>query len=352
MVARRFAECWKARMGNARVFISAWTRDGYGIASSWQGPEDRVGWFPVDSKGSMRRAFAALRPKAVVLCETELWPNHLAEAQARRIPIFVINGRMSPRDQAKYQRLGPLGADFISIPDTVLAQSEEDARRFSALGARRTVVTGNMKFDAAHGDTGNSAELGQLKQLSYILAASTHPGEDTAVLRAFKVCAAGHPGLRLVIAPRHVKRSPSIARLVRRSGLRANLWPREVGVDDAQCLVVDKMGLLPHLYEGATFAFVGKSLQARGGQNFLEAVEAGCAVIIGPHTENFADVLAPFTSAGAVWQLRDAQELSEAFAALIANPRRTEKMATEAHRILQKHRGATDRTVDEILSGL
>lgn len=351
-IARRFVDCWRKKTGQNRAFISAWTRDGYRIASAQHQPGEQVGWFPLDSRAAMRRAYDTLRPRAIVLCETELWPNHLAEAQARSIPVFVINGRMSQRDQANYLRLGRLADRLFDVPDTVFAQSEDDARRFSVLGAHRTVVTGNMKFDRLDQTDNGTIATEEFGAFPCILAASTHPGEEASVLRAFRACAPKHAGLKLVIAPRHVKRSTAIVRLARRNGMRACVWPRDGSIGDADCIVIDRVGLLPRLYEHAEFAFIGKSLRARGGQNFLEAVEAGCPVVVGPYTENFDNMLAPFREADAVRKLSAAEELAGQFATLIEDEEARRTMACKSKEIKRQLAGATEATVRGILARL
>ena len=352
MVARRFIECWRMGAPEDDIFLSAWTGDGHRIALSQRSAGDQVAWFPLDSRAAMRRTYDAVRPRTVILCEAELWPNHLAEAKARGIPVFVINGRMSQRDHTKYARIGRLASPFFAIPEVVFAQSEHDAQRFSALGARRTLVTGNMKFDAMEKEDSGSHGAVDFRGTPYVLAASTHPGEEAAILAAFRECAAQRPDLKLVIAPRHVNRSNAIARIARRHGLRAAVWPRDPRAADADCVVVDRLGLLPALYARAEFAFVGKSLHARGGQNFLEAVQAGCPVVVGPHTENFDDMLTPFLASAAVWQLHDAGKLSAAFRTLSNQAHIRDEMAKKARLITREQSGATELTVREILSRL
>lgn len=352
MVARRFIGCWREKTGQDRIFLSAWTRDGYRIAKSQTQPNEMVGWFPVDSRAAMRRAYDVLKPRAVVLCETELWPNHLAEAEKRGIPAFVINGRMSETDQAKYLRLGSFATKFFAIPDTVFAQSQDDARRFAALGARRTVVTGNMKFDEFGGQKDNTREAEASSESRYVLAASTHRGEEASVLRAFMHCRTSRRNLKLIIAPRQVKRSAAVAHLARQHGLQTRLWSRNRSINDAECIVVDRVGLLPSLYAHARFAFVGKSLHAHGGQNFLEAVETGCPVVLGPHTENFDNMLAPFKATNAVWQIASPDELAGAFETLLDDNLKRDEMVAMAHRIMEEQSGATKTTVREILSRL
>lgn len=352
MVARRFMDCWRDKTGHDRIFLTAWTRDGHRIAESRIQPGETATWFPLDSRAAMRRTYDAVQPKAVVLCEAELWPNHLAEAQARGIPVFVINGRMSEADEAKYHRLGSLASDFFAVPDTVFAQSEQDALRFASLGARRTFVTGNMKFDELKESQNKAQQLEAFSGLPYIFAASTHRGEEASVLRAFMQGRVKHPALKLVIAPRHVKRSAAIAYLARQHGLRTQLFSRNQSARDADCIVVDRVGLLPSLYAHARLAFVGKSLHARGGQNFLEAVEAGCPVVVGPHMENFEHMLAPFKSGNSVCQIDRPEELAGVFETLLDDDLRREEMAKKARLIMREQSGATELTVREILSRL
>jgi 3-deoxy-D-manno-octulosonic-acid transferase len=214
------------------------------------------------------------------------------------------------------------------------------------------MVTGNMKFDPLPENDDNRTDTRRLTISPYILAASTHPGEERPVIRAYMKCARAHPDLKLVIAPRHVCRSKGIKALARAEGLRAVMWSQCHEASGAQCVVVDCLGVLAELYRHAEFAFVGKSLRAGGGQNFLEAVQADCPVLTGPCTGNFDSMLAPFLAADAVWQLADPAELAEAFAGMVPNKEKRSFMAREARRILEENSGATEHTVREILSKL
>lgn len=349
-VALRCIAALRASRPGTVFTLTTGTPEGHALASARLRPPDQAAWSPFDSRGAMRRAYDRLRPEFVVLVEVELWPNHLREAQARGIPVFVVNGRMSRRDEIAYRRAGEFMRRVFAIPQLVCARTQEDADRFRSLGAKRTVVSGNMKYDPLpEVPPLVTSPLPYLPDGPILLGASTHEGEEKFLLETAARIRRAIPGLALVIVPRHPRRAEKIKMLAAAHGFHAALGS-EAGT--AGCTVIDTVGQLPALYAKAAVAFVGKSLTARGGQNFLEAVEAGCPVVMGPHTEHFADAAAAFLAAGAVVQEPDAAGVARRLQDILREPEGGRRMAATALEILQRERGATARTTTLISAAL
>lgn len=348
-VALRCVAALRAARPGLRFVLTTVTPEGHMLAEGNISPPDRVAWFPFDARSAIRRAYDAFHPEFVVLVEVELWPNHLREARARDIPVFVINARLSGNDERNYRRAGAFMRRIFALPELVCARSEQDALRFERLGARDVVVTGDMKLDPPPSSASRSpADSIVLPDVPVLLGASTHPGEEEVLMEVFRSCRRAVPDLALVLAPRHPARAGAIRAAVARQGLRVASESEAM----PDCWVVDTIGQLPRLYAQATVAFVGKSLTARGGQNFVEAVEAGCPVIIGPHMENFAGAAQAFLSANAVLQVHDAESLALATETLLLDPECRELLVARASTVLRNERGATQRTLQLLLDRL
>ena len=279
---------------------------------------------PLDVPGWAARFLDHWRPDAAGFVESELWPNLLAACRARNIPLALINARMSERSFGQWRRFLPgLAGAMLSAFDAVQAQSEADAERLRALGARAVTAPGDLKFAAPKLPV-DPAELGRLQQAlngrPVWLAASTHPGEEALVAASHARLAPDRPGLVTIIAPRHPDRGAAIAAElggIRRRG--AGEGPPEGGV-----WLADTLGELGLFYRLTGIAFVGKSLAGRtaslGGQNPLEPARLGCAVAVGPHTGNFAGAVAVLQQAGALARVADAAELAHWAQTMLGDP--------------------------------
>jgi 3-deoxy-D-manno-octulosonic-acid transferase len=317
------------------------TREGEKFARQRVSRPDRVAWFPFDAPSCVRRAFDAFTPEFIVLCEVELWPNHLREARSRGIPVIVVNGRLTEKDEKDYRRGGSFIRRVFALPGLVCARTEADAARFVRLGAQRVIVTGEMKFDPLPCSTVDGG-MNFPGHSQILLGASTHPGEETVLLDVFRNCRGEFPNLVLVLVPRHPSRAAALREEVAHLGLHPV----------TECMVVDTVGQLPSLFKQSTLAFVGKSLTAKGGQNFLEAVEAGCPVIFGPHMENFSESAGTFVAADAVRQVQDPVELGRAVLALLRAPALRSGLAHRASALLETQKGATERNAALIIQHL
>jgi 3-deoxy-D-manno-octulosonic-acid transferase len=323
-----------------------------------------VFYFPFDWAWSVRRALRAIDPSAVLIMETELWPNFLRECRRRSTPVALLNGRLSETSFRRYRWVRSFTARMLSALDLALMQSEADAGRIRALGLddERVRVTGNVKFDASAGSADEqalhrelAARFGLRKEQPLLVAASTHAPEESILIEAFKRMRAtgGEPAqARLLIAPRHPERFAEVAALLASSGLA---WARRrspASESDMACdaILLDSIGELRAVYLLASLVFVGGSLARNGGHNVLEPAAAGACVVTGAHTFNFTAVIDAFREADALVQLPHMTEteapavVARACAELLADEERRRAIAQRALAVIEQNRGATERT--------
>jgi 3-deoxy-D-manno-octulosonic-acid transferase len=312
-------------------------------------------FFPLDLPWTVRRFVGRVRPAFLVCMETELWPNLLRALAARGVPVMIANGRISDRSFRRYRLARPLMRRVLDDVRVFGMQSHEDARRVIALGARpeRVVVTGNVKHEATS-DTPGSIDLwrrllGLEAGQPVWVAGSTHRGEETAVLAAHRLARAEHPGLALVIAPRHPERADEVAALVNARGwpaVRRSALPRERERDAV--LVLDTVGELAPLYALADVVFVGGSLVPLGGHNVLEAALRRKPVLMGPHTGNFREVAALLEGAGAALVVRDGAELGRELSRLLGDEALRRKLGEAGFEAAASRHGAVRETLELI----
>ena len=283
---------------------------------------------PLDVPRWVARFLDHWRPDAAAFVESEIWPNLLAACRARSIPTMLVNARLSPGSFANWRRMPGFARSLFGGFSRIEAQSEADAARLRALGAGVVETPGNLKFAAPPLPVAPS-DLAALRALlanrPVWLAASTHPGEEAVAREAHRALAARHPGLLTVIVPRHPERGAEVAAMM--TGLavarRALGEPPPAGPG---IWVADTLGELGLFYAAIGLAFVGGSLVAHGGQNVLEPARLGCAVLVGPHTRNFAEPVAVLAAAGALAQVADGAALMEMLDALLRDPARRAAM--------------------------
>lgn len=359
-----------------RVVISTTTRTGQQLAEKiFAGKANAVFYFPFDWKFSVRRALNHFKPSAVLLMETEIWPRFINEAQLAGAKVAIVNGRLSERSFGRYRKVRGFLKRVLADVDLALMQGGDDANRLISLGlaAAKAKVTGNMKFDMADDprDAEIAAELNARFRFddgrSVIAAASTHDPEERWVLDAFCSILASEAKIkpRLVIAPRHPERFGDVARLLREfrdddacEYKRYRIARRSEAPSDADAeadiILLDSIGELRALYQLTTIAFVGGSLIPHGGQSVLEPAAAGNAIITGPHTFNFADVMRVFLENNAVIQLPEQtddaipDDLFMHISDLLEEPEERERLARNARAVMETNRGATEKSVLEL----
>jgi 3-deoxy-D-manno-octulosonic-acid transferase len=308
-------------------------------------------FFPLDFPSVQRRAFDAVAPALLLLIETELWPNVLAEAQARGVPVVVANARLAPERLARYERLAGLYRPMLRTLAGVGAADAAEGERFVALGVPRSAlrITGNIKFEIegpVEGSLALRARYGLLPARPVVAAGSTGAGEDALVLDAYVAAKRRRPDLALVLAPRHPSRFDAAAESAIARRLRVAYVSRGETLAEADVLVVDTIGQLAALYGLASAAFVGGSLVPVGGHNLLEPVAAGVPVLFGPHTGHVAETAEALLRSGAGERVSDAAALARAWDALIDDAKDKARRAEAGRALLAMHRGALARTVD------
>jgi 3-deoxy-D-manno-octulosonic-acid transferase len=314
-------------------------------------PELPVRLAPLDLPGLAGASVRRAGVRGLVLIETEIWPNAIAATRAAGGAVFIVSGRISDAGFRRYRRFRWLFAAVLGRVQHVAARSPEDLERFLALGvpAARASLGGDLKLDRDPPEPADEALREAIGSGPMIVAGSTHPGEEEALLAAWRALSQRLAGLRLILVPRHPERVAEVCELVGRQGMRAGL--RSEGAAAARVVVVDTVGELPALYGLADWVFVGGSLVPVGGHNLLEPVEAGRVIVHGPHLHNQrtqAQLLEPL---GVLHAVRDARELELAFERLAAAPD-PHAPARAARAVLQSHRGASRRAAELIVEGV
>jgi 3-deoxy-D-manno-octulosonic-acid transferase len=310
-------------------------------------------FFPFDVPVAVRRVVRSIDPVFLICMETELWPNVLRHLAARTIPVMIANGRISDRSYPRYRLVRPWLRRVLDGVRVFAMQSDEDARRVIALGARpeRVFVTGNLKSEGVP-DTPGSIDLwrhllGLGPDQPVWIAGSTHRGEDEIVLEAHGMAARKRPDLTLVLAPRHPERVPEVLRLASARGIsviRRTELPRARSV--GAVVVLDTVGELAQLYAIADVVFVGGSLVPAGGHNMLEPAMRQKPVLFGPHTENFREAAALLLTAGGARRVEDATSLARDVGDLLDHDDLRARMGHAAGEAVARRHGAVKETLD------
>lgn len=352
----RVVEELKAQLTGWRVVVSTATDTGQKLARQ-RFAESDVFYLPLDLPFAVRPFSQALRPKLLVLAESEFWPNLLHWARLSGAAVAVVNARVSDRSLPGYLRFTKLLQPVMRDVDLFLAQSDEDARRLVQIGApaERVHVSGNLKFEVklpAKSDiVGQFSDAIQREDIGpVIVAGSTLDGEETMLLEMFRSVGTEYPGALLVLAPRHPERFSVVADLLTSSGIRyqrRSQWDGRKPIAGG-VLLLDTIGELAGLYEFAEVTFIGGSLVPRGGHNVLEAAQFGKAILVGPHTENFRDIIDIFRRADAL-RVVTPQSLTPTVLQLLENHDERAALGQRAFEVMRSQQGATDKTVNALL---
>jgi 3-deoxy-D-manno-octulosonic-acid transferase len=349
-----------ARYPQHRVVVTTMTPTGSEQVKDLFG--DRVShcYVPYDFPDAVRRFFDRVRPEVAVIAETEFWPNIFAECGRRRIPLLLVNGRVSQASLRGYLRVPNIARRMLANADLLCAQTKVDAQRLRNLGAAEHLVhvTGNLKFDvelpapllaAARALRGHWG-----RERPVWIAASTHAGEERRVLDAYARLVSRFPRLLLVLVPRHPERFQAVARLCRQRGHAVALRSRTSGElpRGTDVLVGDTMGELQRLYAAADVAFIGGSLVAHGGQNLLEACAVRVPVVFGPHMFHFEEISAMALERGAARQVHDVHGLVAAVALYFEQPDLRRAAGSAAYTLVTDNRGALERTLKLVAGAL
>jgi 3-deoxy-D-manno-octulosonic-acid transferase len=358
-VALDFIRACRGQDPAVRFVLSTVTSTGRALALTKADPADVVIYFPLDFPPIVRRALDAVKPRALILTEGELWPNILRQCAGRGIPTGLINGRMSARSARGYKLLRPLTRQTLNGFSSILAQGPADRDRYVALGAdvHRVEVLGSVKYDQWPDPEAANRAATVLKRIGWppsaliLLGGSTWPGEERALAEAYKRLKAGHPELCLVLVPRHFERAKEVAEELQELGLKAvRRSAVTVTTVAPEVLLVDTTGELKAFYAAAHVVFVGKSLfDNHGGQNFIEPAVYGKAVITGPNLENFPAIAADFRAASAFVQVKDVDTLFAQADKLLGDPETRAALGGRAAALVAKRRGVMAATVERVL---
>jgi 3-deoxy-D-manno-octulosonic-acid transferase len=394
LAARALLDKLKIDLPAYRLVVSTTTLTGQTLARLPSNNFDGTFYFPFDWRFSVRRALDRVKPSIVVILETELWPNFLRECRRRDVIVILANGRISERSFRRYRRVRSFIRRTIGDLSLMIMQTEADAERARQLGASRVRVCGNLKYDVAFEGFGSpddsnlrseisnlepaeqanlAGDIDQLFGLSrssqLIVAGSTAPGEEEILLGSLREVRTHREleGTRLLVAPRHPERFDEVARLIDRSGFSCTRRSDSsqgsasiFGTDSTETrsvadqaprgtdvILLDTMGELAAVYRFAAVVFVGGSLVPRGGHNVIEPAAFARPIIVGPHTENFRQIVSDFARAHALVQV-DPSALTGEFIRLLSDPTEACAMGERARNILIANRGATECVIQEI----
>ena len=341
--------------GARSLIFTASTQTGFEMASRLIAPHVRaVRHFPYDTLFSVNRALDVIQPRQVVIVETDVWPNFLYRLKIRRIPVYLVNARLSDRSFRGYKRASRLMAPLLSVFARICVQTDSDRMRFRAIGVPdpNLLTVGNIKFDQA------PARLSTVERKQYTetfnlsanapiwVAGSTHEGEEEILAIAYgKVCAAGIHAV-LIVAPRDPDRAAAVCRIFKRFGTDAvTLAHMQRQPAPSSVVVIDRIGLLRNLYALADVAFVGGSLVRAGGHNPLEPASVAKPILFGPHTDDFRWICQTLEKAGGAIRVHDADQLAARVVHLIENQADRRRVGRCAYGVFAKHRGAVERTL-------
>ena len=348
----------RERYPRLRIFLSTTTMTGQQIARSNLQYVDEVFYFPFDLPPAVKRTMEVVKPRLLIMMETEIWPNLLRACREAGVKTVLVNGRISSRSYPRYRLARPFFRRVLDHVDRFCMQSEESARRIIEMGAdrERVSVTGSLKFDSLDIPGITGADRGRNRVLRYfrmsagrpvIIAASTLKGEEEPVLEAFQRVRATWGNALLIVAPRKPERFDEVERLARRSGWRVSRRT-ELPVDSeprVDVVILDTIGELAQLYQVATAVFVGGSLVDAGGHNILEPAVFGKPIVFGPYMHNFAEISKTFTDNRGAIQVRSAGELETVVVDLLSDPVRRASLGAAARALVEANRGARAKSL-------
>lgn len=357
LAAKTFIKDLEAAFPEKQIVISTTTSTGQEVARKTY-PELPLFYFPIDFSWSVARVFESIRPELIVLVELELWPNFLEHARQRKVPVAVINGRISERSAHRYGLAPGFVRRMFQYVQLYCVQTGTYSSRFKELGVdgERIRVTDSMKYDNVRSPENIDAKalrarLGIEAGAKVLLGGSTHPSEERALLEIFLRLREHHDEqLRLILVPRHNERADEVEREIESLGERCLRFSKLDDRDPEQrpVILVDVIGELGRLYAAADFCFVGGSLIRHGGQNILEPASLGKAVLFGPHCFNFQESVDDLLDNHGAIQVQDSEKLFSALADLLAKPERVQDLGRQALATLEKKRGATQKTIAEL----
>lgn len=368
MVAMKLIRELAKKEPDRPIVLSTTTTTGYRVALEHANPLPQVSviYSPVDLPGVVHLAVRRIRPHRLVLVEAEVWPNLTRLVRKLGAPVILTNARLSDRSERRFKTFGAVTIPIFQQLDHVCVPFAPDVERWRHLGVdpEKITLTGSVKFDSegiAQSTTSSEktaelivwlSEVGLDPTAPILLGASTHPGEEALIGQAWKSLAADFPNLQYVAVPRHAERAREVDRELRSVGLKAafRVPVPNVSNGDPDCAISNTTGELGAWFHLASVVVVGKSLLGKGGQNPVEpiATNEGKPTIVGPHMQNFRDIVNDLKRAGGIVQLQDADELTSAIRELLEHPAEATRLCSNGQAVLETHQGAAIRTVSVI----
>ena len=363
LAAKPLVEGLKKRFPERPIFVSTTTATGQQLARERIRDVDGIFYFPFDWRAPVRRAFGKIQPALVVIVETEIWPNFMREAERARVPVVFVNSRISERSIGRFRRfqsvIGGFFHDVLQNAERFLAQSAEDAGRLKEMGAPedKIEITGNLKYDLeppAQSPFGDwlAKQIADQERWPVFVAGSVVAGEEEAVLAGYDIVQRQWRRALLVLAPRKPDRFEAAVAVAKESGwnvVRRGAIDMNAPLDEnCDVVILDSIGELAGLYAIGDAVFVGGSLVRSGGHNILEPAWFCKVPIFGGSMENFRDIAARFSSAGAGIQVASGEKLGKVWVELIGNSTRREQMGRKARALVEANRGASARSLEQI----
>lgn len=356
IIALKLAQQLRTLEPDVPCVLTTTTTTGFALANKNAPPWIEVMYTPLDFWPVMRRAFSTIRPAKIVLVEAEIWPNLAAKAHAQRIPLVLVNARLSPQSEGRFRQFRFFVAPTFRLLDLICVQERDDVERWTALGVERSSIeyTGSIKYDP----TGLDEEGGEFvaafvrdivpglnPERPVLFGGSTHRGEEEILAKIFARLRQKFPSLCLFIAPRHVERAREIRAQLEALPLQVRLASEAANHSkaEADCVLLDTTGDLRRWYSIATVVFIGKSMTAHGGQNPVEPIIARRPVVFGPHMENFVTLAGTLVSKEGAIQVHDVESLERTIENLLGDTEARQRLVRNAREVLDQHRGASAR---------
>jgi len=355
----------KKEFPHSEIVLTTITRTGNEAAKNQAIEADRVLFFPIDHPLTIKRMIERIQPSLLLIAETELWPNLLRSCGKKGVPIVLFNGRISEKSFRRYLFFKFFFEGCLKYISLFLMQTEEDRDRIVKMGAsiNKTRVSGNLKFDQPSPSLSKEVMEEMARSLylrgneTLLIAGSTHSGEEEILLNLFRDLRRTDPHLVLLLAPRHLQRLEEVEQILKKESIS---WVRKTSLsmdqersgeeakDLAEVILLDTMGELMNLYSLGTLVFIGGTLVPIGGHNPIEPLFFKKCVLFGPHMFHFSEVSRHLIEAGAAIQVKGKEDLAFHVKRLLSDERAREEIGEKGYQFLQKHRGATERTFEEI----
>lgn len=330
------------------IILLTGTKTGQEIAHKKLGATcDFISYFPFDFPFCIKLFLKKVKPDAVFVAETELWPNFANIMKKQNLPLFIINGRISDRTYKSYKKLSFFFAPILKKYTNIFTQSKQDNEKLISIGAnpKTTAVMGNLKFDIQKPNT-DELNFDRNSVYKILIAGSTHSGEDEIILEVFEKLKKEHQELKLIIAPRHPERNESVFKLLQKTGFSCGKRSEKANFEQNEVILLDTMGELGKFYSVCDIAFIGGSFNKKGkgigGHNPLEATIFNKPTVSGPSTHNFKDIYSILTSSDAGKIVKTPEELKDYIKMLLENEAFYQKVTKDCENVFEENKGALE----------